>query len=72
MLRALDKLDNLMVQAVESLSYGWHSTHSLSTTPRFESQTICRYVGKLPVTRNYAVVFMGYSVFLHQLQLSSP
>ena len=41
----------------------------LSPLPGFESQP--GHVGKLPVTWGQAVVFAGYSGFLHYLQLAS-
>ena len=41
----------------------------LSPLPGFESRS--GHVGKLPVTWSEAVVFAGYSGFLHYLQLSS-
>ena len=41
----------------------------LSPLPWFESQP--GHVGKLPVTWGQAVVFVGYSGFLHYLQLAS-
>ena len=41
----------------------------LSPLPEFES--LPRYVRKLPVTWDWAVVFAGYSGFLRYLQLAS-
>ena len=41
----------------------------LSPLPGFKSQP--GHVGKLPVTWGQAVVFAGYSGFLHYLQLAS-
>ena len=43
--------------------------HCLSPLPGFESQP--GHMGKLPVTWGQAVVFAGYSGFLHYLQLAS-
>ena len=52
----------------------WHKApplkaFCLSPLPEFESRP--RYVRKLPVTSGWAVVFAGYSGFLHCLQLAS-
>ena len=45
------------------------TAHCLSPLPGFKSRP--GHVRKLPVTWGWAVVFAGYSGFLHYLQLAS-